>query len=276
VSPNADFFAYRSADLVLLGYDRISSVESTGVEAVTHRYRSLREHLRPDELATMMVPTQPLLARLSLYQLPVATQEALRILTVLTLGVLVLAVFRNLIGVPTFGTFMPVLIALALRGSSLLLGLGIVAAVIGLGVLGRLVLGRLHLLLVPRLGLLFCIVVLAVAGFALMGATLGTRDLAGGVLLPIVILTMLIERFSVTISEEGWQPAVVKAAWSTAIAVSIYPLFRSELLEHLMFGFPELVLCVMGLLVWIGGYTGYRVSDLIRFRAFAEQEGDAA
>jgi hypothetical protein len=36
-----------------------------------------------------------------------------------------------------------------------------------------------------------------------------------------------------------------------------------------MFSFPELILVVMGFLVWIGGYTGYRVMDLIRFRSFA-------
>jgi hypothetical protein len=40
-----------------------------------------------------------------------------------------------------------------------------------------------------------------------------------------------------------------------------------------MFGFPELVIVVMGLLIWIGGYTGYRFSDLIRFRAFAKPGG---
>ena len=34
---------------------------------------------------------------------------------------------------------------------------------------------------------------------------------------------------------------------------------------------PWLVVAVMGVLVLIGGYTGFRVSDLIRFRAFAQQ-----
>jgi hypothetical protein len=42
-----------------------------------------------------------------------------------------------------------------------------------------------------------------------------------------------------------------------------------------MFSFPELVLCIMGLLVWIGGYTGYRLSDLLRFRLLARPEGEA-
>ena len=30
---------------------------------------------------------------------------------------------------------------------------------------------------------------------------------------------------------------------------------------------------VMGALVWIGGYTGYRISDLLRFRSLAAAEG---
>jgi hypothetical protein len=59
-------------------------------------------------------------------------------------------------------------------------------------------------------------------------------------------------------------------------AVVIYPIFHSQAAEHLMFGFPELVIVVMGVLIWIGGYTGYRLSDLIRFRAFGKPAGGAA
>ena len=103
----------------------------------------------------------------------------------------------------------------------------------------------------------------------MLGADVGSRDLFTGVLLPIVILTMLIERFSITAAEEGIRQALVRAGWSTAVAVAAYPLFHSQLAAHLMFGFPELVLAVIGVLVWIGGYTGYRVADLIRFRSLA-------
>ena len=31
--------------------------------------------------------------------------------------------------------------------------------------------------------------------------------------------------------------------------------------------YPELVFCVIGALIWLGGYTGYRVSDVVRFRS---------
>ena len=216
-----------------------------------------------------MVPTNPFLARLSLYRLPLATQDVLRALLLLPLGALLVALLRNVAGIPTFGTFMPILIAFTLRSTSLNLGLSMVAAVLGLGIASRLVLQRLRLLLVPRLAILLCVVVLGVTALALVGEGLGERDLSGAVLFPMVILTMLVERFSVTLEEEGVRPAIERAGYSVLVAVMVYPVFRSARAEHVMFSFPELVISVIGLLVLTGGYTGYRVSDLIRFRSLA-------
>jgi hypothetical protein len=171
---------------------------------------------------------------------------------------------------------MPVLISIALRSTNLLPGLALVAAVLLVGILSRGVLERLRLLLVPRLAILLCLVVLSVTAFALVGNASATRDFFAGVLFPMVILTMLIERFSVTAAEEGLRAALVRAGFSVLVAVAVYPIFRSAAAEQLMFGFPELVLSVMGLLVWIGGYTGFRVSDLIRFRLLGLGNGEVA
>ena len=121
-------------------------------------------------------------------------------------------------------------------------------------------------------GFVLCVVVLAVTALALVGRTVEGRAFSGGVLLPMVILTMLIERFSVTLAEDGIRSALVQAAGSVVVAIAVYPLFRSSFAEHLMFGFPELVVVIMGVLVWIGGYTGYRLSDLVRFRSLARLE----
>lgn len=276
LDPVGGRFAARPESTVLLGTGPGAEIASTGVEAVGHDYHGLRERLRPEELSAMMVPPNRLLARLSLYRLPVPTQAALRLLLLLPLGALLVAIFRNLVGVPTFGTFMPILIAVALRETSLGRGLVMVGAVIALGIAGRLVLERLRLLLVPRLAILLCLVVLTVTAMALVGGGLGERDLTSGVLFPMVILTMLIERFSVVSAEEGLQQALTRAAFSTGVAVAVYPIFQSPVAEHLVFGFPELVFAIIGALVFIGGYTGYRISDLIRFRAFAERETHGA
>ncbi len=264
------FFETRPESYVVLGRGNVSVVEATGVRAVGHRFSSLREHLRPDEIANLLTPDSRLFASLSLYRLPLASQSALRVLLLIPLGALIIALYRNVVGILTYGTFMPVLIGLALREFELTQGMAMVAAVIGLGVVIRRPLDRLRLLMVPRLSILLCLVVLVVAGLALVADETGASDLFAGVLFPMVILTMLVERISITIAEEGMRQALVRAGWSVLVAFSIQPFFRSEGAEYLMFSFPELVLAVMGLLVWIGGYTGYRVTDLVRFRTLAD------
>jgi transglutaminase-like putative cysteine protease len=275
LSPTGAFFATRPATLVALRAGSFATVEANGAEAVSWRFDSLREHLRSEELAAMMVPPNRGLRAVSLYRLPVPTQSALRLLLVLPLGALVTAIFRNLVGVPTFGTFLPVLVAFALRDLPLHVGLAMVAAVIGVGVFGRLALERLRLLLVPRLSILLCLVVLGVAVFALFGRRFESQDLMTGVLFPIVILTMMIERFSIAIAEEGMRTALVRAGYTVLVTVAVYPVLRDPTAEYWMFSFPELVFTIMGLLVWIGGYTGYRLFDLIRFRSFAGAEPTA-
>ena len=275
LSPTLGFFGARPPDLLLLKLGSASLIEETGLDAISSRYRVLRESLDAKEVASFMVPSNPLLAAVSLYRLPVGSQAALRILLILPLGALIISIFRNLIGLRTFGTFMPLLIALALRELPLSLGLSLVGSVITLGIVSRLFLDRLQLLLVPRLGVLLCVVVLAITAQSLLGRSYEVKDLFASVLFPVVILTMLIERFSITSAEEGLGAAVRRLASSTLIAMCVYPAFRIEALDHLMFGFPELVISIMGVLVAIGGYTGYRLAELWRFRSFTRPPDEA-
>jgi hypothetical protein len=276
LSPVDGFFGARPPDLMLLRAGSATLIEETGLDAVSSRYRVLRESLRPEEVASFMVPTNPLLEAVSLYRLPVGTQAALRILLVFPIGALIIAIFRNLVGLRSFGTFMPLLIALALRELSLWLGLSLVGSVILLGLVSRLLLDRLQLLLVPRLCVLLCVVVLTITAQSLTGRSYEVRDLFASILFPVVILTMLIERFSITSAEEGMASAVRRLASSAFIAICVFPIFRIPALEHLMFGFPELVISVMGLLVMIGGYTGYRAAELWRFRSFVRPPEEGA
>jgi hypothetical protein len=54
----------------------------------------------------------------SLYGLPLQTQQTFMIMVMIPIGVLVILILRNLIGLQTLGTFTPVLIALAFRETS--------------------------------------------------------------------------------------------------------------------------------------------------------------
>ncbi len=269
VSPRGDFFAKRPGDVLQLRYEDDVLIEPTNVDAIDSTYSALQQRLSPRDLANMMIPDNPFFAALSLYRLPVPTQKALRLLLLLPLGALMVSLYRNMIGFRTFGTFMPILIALALRETSLQAGLLILALVVGMGVVTRRFLEGLRLLVVPRISLLLCLVILLVLGISLVAEEFDQRELVGSVF-PLVVITMLIERLALVIAEEGTRNALSRAFSSVFIAILTYPILRSSIAEHLMFGFPELVIAIMGCLVFIGGYTGFRITDYLRFRILGQ------
>jgi hypothetical protein len=206
------------------------------------------------------------LDRYSLFTLPNQFQESFRILLLVPLGVLMISVLRNIVGFPTFGIFMPVLMALAFRSTGLGYGLGIFAGVVSIGYLLRRGIDRLRLLLVPRLSFLITFVILAFTVSALIGSKFGIREFMAVGLLPFVILSMTIERFFILIEESGAVQALRTAAGSAAVAAITYKILEIDPLQLTFFVYPELLLAIMGLLLLLGNYSGYRLSEILRFK----------
>ncbi|MFA6414326.1 MAG: 7TM domain-containing protein, partial [Syntrophales bacterium] len=186
------------------------------------------------------------------------------------IGALMICFLRNVIGFPTFGIFMPVLMALAFRSTGLFYGLAIFAGVVFIGYLVRSRINDLRLLLVPRLAAILTLVVICFLILSLIGNKWGLRNMMAVGLLPFVILTMTIERFYVLIEESGVKEALITAAGSAAVAILTYGVLQLEGLQLLFFVYPELLLAVAAFQIMLGRYTGYRLSEYIRFRAFKE------
>ncbi len=182
------------------------------------------------------------------------------------IGALIVCVLRNIVGFPTFGIFMPVLMALAFRNTGLAYGLGIFGGVVFIGYAVRRFLDKLHLLLVPRLSVILTLVIACFTVFAVVGNKLGMRQFMAVGLLPFVILTMTIERFFVIMEEEGLREGLRTALGSAVVAGIAYEVIHVEPLQLSFFIYPELLCVVAALQVLIGRYTGYRLSEFLRFR----------
>lgn len=206
------------------------------------------------------------LNRWSLFHLPLEFQKTFRILLLVPIGALMISILRNIVGFPTFGIFMPVLMAIAFRNTGLAYGLGIFGGVLLIGFLVRRWIDRLHLLLVPRLSLILTLVIASITLFALIGNKLGLRELMAVGLLPFVILTMTIERFFIIMEETGLREGFRTALGSAAVAVITHEILHLEPLQLTFFVYPELLMAVAAAQVLLGRYMGYRLSELIRFR----------
>jgi hypothetical protein len=193
------------------------------------------------------------------------------VLLMIPIGALVMVLMRNFIGVEAFGTFMPVLIALAFRETQLLRGIALFTLLVALGLMIRFLLERLRLLLVPRLASVLIVVVLLMLLISLLSNKLGMETGLSVALFPMVIISMTIERMSVMWEERGPVDALRAAFGSLVTAVLCYVAMGLDWLEHLIFTFPELLLVVLALAVLAGRYTGYRLLELTRFKVLAGQ-----
>lgn len=212
------------------------------------------------------------LHRFSLNSLPIEEQSVFQLLLLLPLGALVVTVLRVIAGVPTSGTFMPVLIALAFLQTELLPGLISLVAIVALGLVLRGYLSRLNLLLVPRIAVLIILVVFLIAGMSVLGYHLGFNTGMTVTFFPMVIIAWTIERLSILWEEDGPREVAIQGSGSLVVAVAAYLIMSWPLAAHLAFNFPELHLVILALVLLTGQYTGYKLSELRRFHAF--REGD--
>ncbi|MGD8514250.1 MAG: inactive transglutaminase family protein [Granulosicoccaceae bacterium] len=213
----------------------------------------------------------PHVMQFSLFSLPVQTQEVYRVLLLIPLGAFLLVILRNMVGVKTFGTFMPVLIALAFRETQLLWGIVMFTLVVALGLAMRFYLDRLKLLLVPRLAAVLIVVVMLMAGISIFSHQLGLERGLSIALFPMVILTMTIERMSIVWDERGPAEAIQQGAGSLVVAAIAFLVMSNSYVVHIIFVFPELLLVVLAMTLLLGRYTGYRMSELVRFKILAKE-----
>lgn len=206
----------------------------------------------------------------SLYDLPIQTQAVYSVLLMIPIGALVMVFLRNFIGIDAFGTFMPVLIALAFRETKLFWGVVLFSLLVALGLSIRFLLERLRLLLVPRLSAVLTVVVMLMLLISLASNRLGMETGLSVALFPMVIIAMTIERMSVVWEERGAADAIRAGLGSLLVAVVAYIFMGLQWLEHLVFTFPELLLVILALTLLAGRYTGYRLLELRRFRALAD------
>jgi hypothetical protein len=203
---------------------------------------------------------------LDLKRLPVATHTVIKILLLLPFAALITAFMRNVVGLQTFGTFSPALLAMSFIYADWKTGILILLIVMMVGLFGRGFLERLRLLMVPRLSIILTVVILCVV-FTVSALYYMLPAIRGdAVLLPMVILTMLIERFHVSMEEDGLMFTLHLAIGTIIVAALCYAVLAWEQVGEFVLTYPESHFFTIAAFIVLGRYAGYRMTELWRFR----------
>ncbi len=192
--------------------------------------------------------------------------DVLRIILMFPLGALVSVILRNVVGLRTFGFFLPMLVSIAALHTGLPWGIfafmTVIVVVAGL----RTVLDRLSLLHLPQLAVLLTAVMVSVLGLALFGAASGNARLTFVSFLPLAVLTITAERLSYMMEEEGLAEVAKVTAMSLISIVVSYMVMSNMTMQTLMLTFPELILGVVFADILVGRWVGIQLLEYWRFR----------
>lgn len=207
----------------------------------------------------------------TIYNLPMVEQNTLKWLMIFPLGILLVVIMRNVVGISTMGTFTPMLIAMSLVKTGFFAGLLCYGLIIVLGLVLRVMLTKLNLLLVPRISAVVVFVILIMQTLTTIGYNMDFHIAESAVFFPIIITAWIIERASITWEEEGVRNALKQIINSLLVAIITYIVISNAYIRHMMFAFNEWNLVILFIIMLLGTYTGYRLTELKRFAPLLEK-----
>jgi hypothetical protein len=191
----------------------------------------------------------------------------LAIILLTPLAAMLITVFRNTIGIQTFGTFLPMLISMSFLGTGFFFGALLFIIVIAVTGLFHYPLGKLGLLTLPKLAIILTTVEAVFLFLIYLGYKWDIAILLKTSLFPVVILTFATERFIKTSTDKGYGSAILLALKTLLVSACCFIIYKSIVFAYLFIVFPELFLCIIAVNLSLGTWIGLRMSEVLRFRS---------
>jgi len=191
--------------------------------------------------------------------------QALNLILVLPVIAAIIVIVRTIVGIETFGTFSPVIVALAFLTTGLQWGAAIFAVIVGAGAFVRVGLQHVRLQLVARLAILIAVVAGIMAGLTVIGASFGIGALMNVSIFPMVIMSNVIENFTTSQAEFGTREAVRLTINTLGLAALCYLAIETTGLQSILLAFPELLIGAIVIDVVLGKWRGLRLFEYLRF-----------
>lgn len=191
-----------------------------------------------------------------------SNRENLGLLLLLPLGVLATEILRQIGGIRTYGTFTPTLLALATVHVDRITALIVFSLVIIIGVSIRALIPNIDLERTARLAIVFTLVS---ASMSIVTSGLIYVDPSVDsvvVLLPVVILTMLVDRIYSISDELGMHTAMVRLFWTLVAAFFSLVVLWQVSWGMWLVSYPEIHLLTLACIILIGLYRGPKISEL--------------
>lgn len=199
-------------------------------------------------------------------------QETIILLLMLPIVATIIAFGRQIIGIKGFGIYTPLIITFAFLAVGLKYGLVFFITILLIGTLTRLLARKIRLLYLPRMAIVLTAVALAILMVFVAGAYTDRRGLINASIFAVLIMITLVEKFIATQIERGARGAIILTSETLILSVVCYWIASWPWLQNFVLNFP--IWTVLGAVViniFLGRWTGLRLSEYFRFREVIRQ-----
>ena len=193
--------------------------------------------------------------------------ETLRFLLLLPIVLTLIAFFRQVVGIKAFGIYTPTLITFAFLSVGLKYGIVLYVAVITIGWGSQLLLKKLRLLSFSRIAITLTLVSTILFFLLLFGASTQRTGFAAVSIVPLIIMIVLSEKFISTQAEKNTKIALLLSAQTLFVSTLVCAIAQIPALTTFLFSVPWAVLFTIPLNLFLGQWTGLRLTEYLRFRS---------
>ncbi|MCF7905996.1 PKD domain-containing protein [Candidatus Gracilibacteria bacterium] len=201
------------------------------------------------------------------------SQNVVYLLLAVPFIVFVISFLRQFVGFSTFGVYAPLMLALSFLVLGLKFGFFVFSVVMLVSYLIRLLFEKVELLYIPKVSLLLSL--LSLSFFLVLGIAAVYFDSTINLSLtifPMLVMATLSEKFLSAQSTEGTRLALLTAGETVLVSFIGYAFITWGWMESAILAMPESILLPIFGNVWLGRFTGLRLSEYIKFRALFREE----
>lgn len=184
----------------------------------------------------------------------------------------VISIARHIIGLQSFGIYIPAVLSVALVSTGINMGLSIFFILIITTLVFRRFLKFIKLQLLPRTAMLLWSISISILAIFIFSSSVGSIIFLNITIFPLLILMLLTENFIETQLASSQSQAVRYALETIFVALICSLLISYEPLQKFALLNPEVILVSVPVInIIVGRYSGLRLLEYLRFKSIIDR-----
>jgi len=223
------------------------------------------DYLVVDKSTTVTRPWNLLSSLVNFMLIHGVSSQIVILLLTLPIIAMILAFFKQVIGITTFGLYTPSVVALSFLALGWTLGLAFLLFILVTSYATRALLRRWRLLYIPKVAIMLTVVSITLLLLLGIGASF---DITFGrdTIFILLIMSTLSESFFAVKTEEGLWSAVIGIGETVLAALICVFIVSWAALQSVLLAYPEIILLTILIDIALGKWTGLRLVEYFRFR----------